>query len=263
MTELERAALNRARKIANDNRKREAERRLVEILDKKGFDYIGGYTCKDGHVDFRCRQCGTVYNRSCDQIRRGNITCSVCRKQETAQRTKQNKLAKSAVARERKERRIAELEQKEEQKREQRLDEVFVCKECGKEYTPRQYMESMGLRYYSNPGYCSHECKKKNENRRGHKAKSKDTHRKRAQRYGVAYDGSITLQRLIKRDGLKCCICGGECDLNDHEWAENFGPTYPTIDHIIPMAQGGSHTWDNVQIAHAICNSKKGKSLEG
>jgi 5-methylcytosine-specific restriction endonuclease McrA len=27
-----------------------------------------------------------------------------------------------------------------------------------------------------------------------------------------------------------------------------------TLDHIIPLCQGGTHTWDNVQPAHAICN---------
>lgn len=32
---------------------------------------------------------------------------------------------------------------------------------------------------------------------------------------------------------------------------------YPTIDHIVAMANGGGHTWDNVQLAHAICNSYK------
>jgi 5-methylcytosine-specific restriction endonuclease McrA len=35
-------------------------------------------------------------------------------------------------------------------------------------------------------------------------------------------------------------------------------PTAPTVDHIIPLARGGSHTWDNVQLAHHLCNSLKG-----
>jgi 5-methylcytosine-specific restriction endonuclease McrA len=52
------------------------------------------------------------------------------------------------------------------------------------------------------------------------------------------------------------------CDPNDHEWTKHFGPTSPTIDHIIPMAKGGGHIWDNVQVAHAICNSTKGAQYE-
>jgi 5-methylcytosine-specific restriction endonuclease McrA len=31
-----------------------------------------------------------------------------------------------------------------------------------------------------------------------------------------------------------------------------------TIDHVIPRSKGGTHTWDNVVIACATCNSKKG-----
>ena len=31
-----------------------------------------------------------------------------------------------------------------------------------------------------------------------------------------------------------------------------------TVDHIVPLCQGGSHTWDNVQAAHRACNEAKG-----
>jgi 5-methylcytosine-specific restriction endonuclease McrA len=34
-----------------------------------------------------------------------------------------------------------------------------------------------------------------------------------------------------------------------------------TIEHIIPLCVGGTHTWDNVAPAHAMCNFKKGDSL--
>jgi 5-methylcytosine-specific restriction endonuclease McrA len=34
-------------------------------------------------------------------------------------------------------------------------------------------------------------------------------------------------------------------------------PDAPTVDHIIPLAKGGTHTWDNVQLAHWSCNSDK------
>ena len=35
----------------------------------------------------------------------------------------------------------------------------------------------------------------------------------------------------------------------------------PTVEHIIPLSRGGTHTWDNVAPAHAICNFEKGDSL--
>lgn len=92
--------------------------------------------------------------------------------------------------------------------------------------------------------------------------KGSNRHKCRAIKYGCEYDSKITLKKLIKRDGLQCAICGGVCDWNDHSWSEYSGPTYPSIDHIIPMAKGGGHTWDNVQVAHMICNSRKGDKVE-
>ena len=35
------------------------------------------------------------------------------------------------------------------------------------------------------------------------------------------------------------------------------GNKYPSVDHMIPIAKGGTHTWDNVQLAHRYCNSIK------
>ena len=36
-----------------------------------------------------------------------------------------------------------------------------------------------------------------------------------------------------------------------------------TVDHIIPLGQGGTHTWDNVAPAHKVCNEDKDKLLYG
>lgn len=35
----------------------------------------------------------------------------------------------------------------------------------------------------------------------------------------------------------------------------------PSLDHIIPVSKGGSHTYDNVALAHLGCNVKKGSKL--
>ena len=75
---------------------------------------------------------------------------------------------------------------------------------------------------------------------------------------------NITLDALINRDGLECWICGELCDLEDSFWiGKTFyaGNNYPSIDHVIPLAKGGTHTWDNVRVAHRICNSIKGDSV--
>lgn len=87
-------------------------------------------------------------------------------------------------------------------------------------------------------------------------------HKQRAIKFGCEYDPTVNLKSLIARDGLTCKICGGLCNQSDHGWSKYYGPTSPTIDHILPMAKGGSHTWDNVQIAHAVCNIKKRDTVQ-
>jgi len=35
-------------------------------------------------------------------------------------------------------------------------------------------------------------------------------------------------------------------------------PKAPTVDHIVPVSEGGDDTRANVQLAHFVCNSVKG-----
>lgn len=71
-------------------------------------------------------------------------------------------------------------------------------------------------------------------------------------------DNDITLEALYRRDSGVCYLCGGKCDWNDRDKEKNIcGANYPTIDHIIPVARGGLHAWDNVRLAHFMCNVLK------
>lgn len=79
----------------------------------------------------------------------------------------------------------------------------------------------------------------------------------RAARYGCKeFDRSITLKELIKRDGGICQLCGEPTDGSDINDG-HIGKRYPTLDHIVPLSKGGTHTWDNVQLAHMSCNARK------
>ena len=146
-------------------------------------------------------------------------------------------------------------------------DKNHVCSVCGKNFSVSEFMENKGRKLIpTNPKYCSKECENKHNNRRSKECKRRrgvrDTHRHRAKKYGCDYDPTVTLKKLIARDGLRCAICGKMCDPNDHSWSRYSGPTSPSIDHIIAMARGGGHVWENVQVAHIICNSEKGDSYE-
>lgn len=250
------------------------EQQLKDRLDTVGFEYISGYTTIGGKVKIRCKKCRYEFERTADFAKHGNLVCQQCEHEEVLIRQRARKEYKKIESERRRVKREIEKIEKNPRglsyyqfQREKRLDEVFTCKICGKDYTPREYMESEGLTLFSNVGYCSHECKRKAMNRLCKKNKKirgiKDNHnhRQRARKYGCVYDPSVTLKKLIERDGLRCKICGEMCDPDDHTWSEYTGPMSPSIDHIIPIAKGGGHIWTNVQVAHVICNSYKRDNL--
>lgn len=85
----------------------------------------------------------------------------------------------------------------------------------------------------------------------------------RCRHYGRcdSFDESITLNAVItKYDGI-CQICGQKVDKSDIKDG-HIRKRYPTVDHIIPLSKGGSHTWDNVQLAHMGCNAGKCNSTD-
>lgn len=53
--------------------------------------------------------------------------------------------------------------------------------------------------------------------------------------------------QIIERDGLTCRLCWLPVDSNDVH-----------IDHIHPVALGGSDHPDNLQVTHSLCNIRKG-----
>ena len=250
----------------NKKQAKEAEARLEAVLESKGFVYCGGYTHKDGKVKIACKTCGSEFTNCVDTVQHGVVVCRVCARERALAREAERK-AESAKRQEELEAKWAEQKRqtqiRKQRERDAKLDKVYVCKVCGKEYTPRQYMQDEGLTLFSNAGYCSHACKRKAMNRAKKMSPSGRTgqYYDRARKYGVEYIPGITLKKVVARDGLRCAICGGMCDWNDHTWSEYSGPTHPSIDHIIPMAKGGPHIWENVQVAHVMCNSEKGDKV--
>ena len=239
---------------ANEARKQDAENRLAQYLLDKGFSYLGGYDGKYSTFQVACQKCGGVFSQYYDSpfLKRKNITCPCCRKkQRVAQQVEKE-------AKWEKKRLDKALKEKERQaKLNKHFDEPHICPICNKTFTIREYAESLDLDpiCISNVEYCSDKCRRK-----GHGA---NRHIKRAKLHGCEWETGVTLKQLIKRDGLRCAICGEMCDINDRSWGNGTGPRYPSMDHIIPIAKGGNHTWDNVQVAHLICNSdKSAKTLD-
>jgi len=82
------------------------------------------------------------------------------------------------------------------------------------------------------------------------------SHARRAHKLGLG-NTHITLTYLIQRDGGKCRAT--VCHFRSRKVAKlgTRGPRQPTIDHIVPLSRGGTHTLDNTHLTHYRCNLSK------
>lgn len=201
--------------------------------------YVGGYVNSESYMYLQCADCGQPFRWSAKGLRKQrSIQCDNCRAILSS---------------------IKEKEHQEvvKQNRINRHDEILkkrikakkrYCRQCGKEFyaNRHQYL------------FCSEECRKKLWNK-NHEIK------RRIKIKAALVDKDITTDKLIIRDKNKCWLCGGMTNKADRivhvdGWYE-AGPTHPSIDHVIPLAEGGKHSWDNVRLAHKICNERKSNNL--
>lgn len=61
-------------------------------------------------------------------------------------------------------------------------------------------------------------------------------------------------EEIFERDNWVCGICGEVVDRT----LTHPHPLSKSLDHIVPISRGGNHSRDNVQLAHLVCNIKKG-----
>lgn len=194
------------------------------IEERQGSDFEF-VAYKRNRIRLRCKTCGSVIERADSTIREKKVRCENCLEREKLAEARSNLIATLKAV--------------------QDAKTPKTCERCG----------AVFFSPYPTQIYCSKTCKRK-----GHHG----DHRRRCQKYGVLYTPGITLKALFKRDGGICQICGEPTDWKDGSWTGSFGALYPTIDHIVALANGGTHTWDNVQLAHAICNSyKRDQEVDG
>ncbi len=77
-------------------------------------------------------------------------------------------------------------------------------------------------------------------------------HKYRAIKYGVDWEAKA-VQTVMATANKRCGVCKVLIDME----ARQPDPFSLNIDHIVPLSQGGTHTAENIQITHRICNSKK------
>lgn len=234
---------------------REREESFKERFDDrfKNFRYHSGYTNALGNFNRECIVCGNVDSANARILHRDtDIECPKCRKAETEKRQAERQAERKRQLKIRKEQRRIEKEIRDRIKPEiDKLERIASnhryyqeCNECGRWFFNRLKKKT-----------CSIKCEKRRQNRH------QEINRRRKIRENGRIDWDINIQRLIQRDGLTCHICGEQVDLDDFYTNDNdifiAGEMYPSIDHVKPVSKGGTHTWDNVKIAHRTCNSVK------
>lgn len=98
------------------------------------------------------------------------------------------------------------------------------------------------------------------QNRASRKAKpekTRDQNRKRRALKRTTRVERISEKIVYLRDGGICQHCKKRVDKK----LKNRHPMSASLDHIVPLSKGGTHTYNNVQLAHLGCNVSKGNNL--
>ncbi len=215
------------------------EAKAIETIKANctGFEYVGGYKNTDSRLLLRCLKCGEVAEYSFSSIRHGNaIECDQCKQNKKAEEKERKRMEAERIRAEK----AAMLKTIRENKKAKQLR---LCVVCGN-ITDRKK-------------YCCPECLNKAMN-----ARSEIKRRIKIQ--DALVDKDINIESLFDRDKGVCHICGEYCNWYDYTFRGNnkiCGNYYPSIDHVIPLSKGGKHSWENVRLAHRICNTKKGSKV--
>lgn len=120
----------------------------------------------------------------------------------------------------------------------------YTCVVCGKTFITTQ-----------NKDECkTHTCSKNCRNQLARIDRNKKFKSLKAKNL---FDYSVTLGNVYKKFGGICICCNKKLSFEENCNSNN----YPSIDHIIPLSKGGTHTWDNVQLMCRGCNIAKSNKL--
>jgi 5-methylcytosine-specific restriction endonuclease McrA len=108
--------------------------------------------------------------------------------------------------------------------------------------------------FVSEFGYntCSNKCHKVKVADR--KRQNKNTRRARQKK---AFVERVSPKKVFDSNGWICQICFEPVDPDSKDVN-----TRATLDHVIPLAKGGKHSYANTQLAHGLCNSTKRDLLD-
>jgi len=124
------------------------------------------------------------------------------------------------------------------------------CQWCGRIFKPKRR---------STAQFCSMGCHRSDWSKKHPDAIYANHTRRRAWLRNVPTE-FISPKEVFERDGWTCQLC--HCPTPAHligTWSRQR----PTVDHIVPLSKGGSHTYQNVQCACSTCNIRKAATIRG
>lgn len=213
-----------------------------------------------------CRGCGTSFRRKTSGRNKGLYCSRACAFSDPNWRGIEERAAARARARE-------------------QCRVVATCRVCGKAASPRntfcgpacrgEFKRREARRYYSEviranrvkpkpclycgvefvanrqgARVCSETCSLALRRNNARAAKA----RRRARQRGV-HSEAVSPLRVFRRDGWRCYLCGCE---TPQAARGSMASNAPELDHVVPLAVGGAHSYVNVRCACRLCNQSKG-----
>lgn len=82
------------------------------------------------------------------------------------------------------------------------------------------------------------------------------SHIRRARIKEAGWERGVTVPALRKVHGDNCCYCGVEMTFTRGKRG-TIASNKATLEHVLPISRGGTHTWDNAALACHRCNTSK------
>lgn len=211
-----------------------------------------GFIHKTSEREVDCEVCGDTYKT---RNIKGNV-CEACVQAEEQRITKEhNQLVSKIMSMfkkmiSNKNRIVKDIEREKQREIDRTKLNISNCTKCNKLFSYIGHKETVC-------NECIRVTQRVNEY-------NKDKIRRKKMQKNGKYNSDIDLDAVIDRYDNVCYLCGGQCDKADHEWKSGVfyvGRNYPSIEHVIPISKGGTHTWDNVNLAHHYCNSIKSDTI--
>lgn len=129
-----------------------------------------------------------------------------------------------------------------------RCSEIVAGMRLAEPHAPRTCVECQGqyIPGWVQARYCSVACRQKYRGRIGNAARE-------AHLRGATLWDQVDPVEVFERDRWKCGVCLARID-RQLKWPH---PMSATLDHLVPVSQGGEHTKANLRAAHFRCNVQR------